>query len=164
MRKLILLAPLALAACTSFGNYGPPGSPLTNSDGVQIGTVRAWNSPQGATVEVIAAGLTPGPHGVHVHTTGRCDRPFFTTAGPHWNPTNRQHGHANPAGPHLGDGGNLIVGPDGRGRAMLVLRGASLASIKDWDGAALLVHARADDERTDPSGNSGDRIACALIR
>lgn len=164
MRKLIFLAPLALTACTTFGNYGPPASPLTNSDGVQIGTVRAWNSPQGATIEVIAAGLTPGPHGLHVHTTGRCDRPFFTTAGPHWNPSNRKHGHANPAGPHLGDGGNLTVGPDGRGRAMVVLRGANLASIKDWDGAALLVHAKADDERTDPSGNSGDRIACALIR
>jgi Cu-Zn family superoxide dismutase len=80
------------------------------------------------------------------------------------NPTERKHGHANPAGPHLGDGGNLVIGPDGRGRAMLTLNGATLQSLNDWDGAALLVHAKADDERTDPSGNSGDRIACALIR
>lgn len=160
----ILMSSLALTACTTFGNEGPPAFPLTNSDGVQIGTVRAWNAPMGVAVEVLAAGLSPGPHGIHVHATGRCDRPFFTTAGPHWNPTNHKHGHANPAGSHVGDGGNIIVGPDGRGRAMLMLAGANLAALRDRDGAALLVHARADDERTDPSGNSGERIACAIIR
>jgi Cu-Zn family superoxide dismutase len=163
MRKFIILAPLALTACATFSTYGPPGARLTNSDGVQIGTVRAWNSPGGVTIEVLAAGLTPGPHGIHVHATGRCDRPFFTTAGGHWNPTGRQHGHANPAGPHLGDGGNLIVGPDGRGRAMLMLPGTTLQALHDFDGAALVVHAKVDDERTDPSGNSGDRIACAIV-
>lgn len=164
MRYLALLLPLALSACTTFGTYGPQAVPLNNSDGVRIGSVRVWNAPMGVSVEVLAAGLSPGSHGVHVHATGRCDRPFFTTAGGHWNPTARKHGHSNPSGPHVGDGGNLIVGPDGSGRATLMLAGANLAALRDRDGAALVVHAKADDERTDPSGNSGDRIACAIIR
>ena len=168
MRIPILTVSLSLAiltaGCATMGYSGSPASPLTNTDGIQIGTVRAWNAPGGLAVEVVASGLTPGPHGIHVHATGRCDRPFFTTAGAHWNPANRAHGHANPKGPHLGDGGNLVAGPDGRARATLMLAGATREALKDWDGAAVVIHAKADDERTDPSGNSGDRIACALIR
>ncbi|MFL6734213.1 MAG: superoxide dismutase family protein [Sphingomicrobium sp.] len=163
MRLIPLAATLSmsLAACTTV--HGPPESRLTNADGIQTGTVRAWNAPGGVAIDVLASGLAPGPHAIHVHTSGRCDRPFFTTAGPHLNPSARKHGHSNPAGPHMGDLGNMMAGPDGRGHATVLLAGASLESLKDFDGASLVVHARADDERTDPSGNSGDRVACALI-
>jgi Cu-Zn family superoxide dismutase len=118
------------------------------------------------------AGLPPGLHGVHVHAVGRCDRRDFSTAGPHWDLFGRAHGKANPAGPHDGDLGNVAVGADGRiaadvliANAMLPVKGATAGSkdMRDADGAALVIPAAPDDDRTDPSGNSGDRIACAVL-
>jgi Cu-Zn family superoxide dismutase len=119
-------------------------------------------------VRVEAAGLAPGVYGVHLHAVGRCDPPGFASAGPHWNPTGRQHGRDNPAGAHLGDLPNLNVGADGRGAVAFEVRGASLLegganALLDADGAAVVVHAQADDYRTDPSGNSGARIACGVL-
>jgi Cu-Zn family superoxide dismutase len=98
-----------------------------------------------------------------VHTTGLCDAPDFTTAGPHWNPTAMKHGTMNPQGPHEGDLPNLIVGTDGRGTLGITIPGATMAGLFDTDGSALVVHAGADDLMTDPSGNSGGRIACGVL-
>jgi Cu-Zn family superoxide dismutase len=114
-------------------------------------------------VDVAAEGLPPGTHGIHVHTTGRCEAPAFASAGPHWNPTARQHGRKNPEGAHHGDLPNISIGADGRGTLQFTLADAEFAQLFDADGAALVVHAAADDERTDPSGNSGGRIACGVI-
>lgn len=118
-------------------------------------------------VRVEAAGLAPGAYGAHLHSTGRCDAPAFASAGPHWNPTMREHGQDNPKGAHLGDLPNLMVGTDGRGTFEYSVPGASLSRganpLLDADGAALVIHAQADDYRTDPSGNSGARIACGVI-
>ncbi len=144
---------------------------LVRSDGTAAGTVRVFSEPTGVLLRVDAASLPPGLHGVHVHSVGRCDAPAFTSAGPHWNPTSRQHGHQNPAGHHLGDLGNLGIGADGRLIAGLLIPGARVAApgygtgplLRDGDGAALVIHALADDQRTEPSGNSGDRIACAVL-
>ena len=144
-------------------------APLVRSDGAVIGAVRVYQEPTGVMLRIDANGLPAGQHGVHVHTAGRCDRPGFTTAGPHWNPTQRQHGHQNPAGYHTGDLGNLGVGANGRLLAGVLVPGASQfggpagPAMRDADGSALVIHARADDQRTDPSGNSGDRIACAVL-
>ena len=93
----------------------------------------------------------------------------FTTAGPHWNPGNRQHGKDHPAGMHKGDLPNLLVGADGNGSFELTIANASLAGgagdpLHDSDGAAIVIHAAPDDFRTDPSGNSGARIACGVFR
>jgi Cu-Zn family superoxide dismutase len=110
-----------------------------------------------------ANGLTVGRKGLHVHAVGRCDGPGFTTAGPHWNPATRQHGPANPQGPHAGDLPNVPVAANGTLRETVVLSGTSLEALRDADGSALVLHVREDDNVTDPSGNSGDRIACALI-
>jgi len=169
MRKiLILLAPLALASCEAF-DWGPrepqggPTFPLVNAAGQSIGTVRMWESPGAVTFRIEAAGLPMGIHGVHVHAVGRCDPPGFTTAGPHWNPTNRQHGLENPAGPHAGDMPNVTVPASGVLGQTVTLPGASFASLIDPDGSALILHADRDDLRTDPSGNSGARIACAVV-
>ena len=98
---------------------------------------------------------------MHIHQVGRCDGPGFESAGPHWNPTGRQHGRLNPAGRHAGDLGNLQVLADG---SVSVEVAGPNASVFDADGAALVIHAQKDDERTDPSGNSGARIACAVLR
>jgi Cu-Zn family superoxide dismutase len=123
------------------------------------------------TLRIDAAGLPAGMHGAHLHTVGKCEGPKFTSAGGHWNPTGKQHGHQNPAGYHTGDLGNLGVGADGKLTAGLLVPGARLSSngvgdgpvLLDADGAALVIHAAQDDEKTDPSGNSGDRIACAVL-
>lgn len=122
----------------------------------------------GLSVRVEAAGLAPGAYGAHLHTAGRCEAPGFESAGSHWNPSMRQHGRDNPAGAHKGDLPNLLVGTDGRGNFEFVvpdakLTGAGERSLLDADGAALVVHASADDYRTDPSGNSGARIACGVL-
>jgi len=121
----------------------------------------------GLRVRVEAAGLVAGTYAVHLHQTGRCDPPAFDSAGPHWNPTGRQHGRLNPLGPHLGDLPNLSVGADGAGDVEFTIPGASLGrrdhALADRDGAALVVHAGPDDYRTDPSGNSGARLACGVV-
>ena len=117
-------------------------------------------------VRIQAAGLATGHYGAHVHAVGRCDAPDFETAGPHWNPTGRQHGTLNPEGHHLGDLPNFEVGEDGHGRLEFAIPGALLAGAQglvDADGAAIVIHANPDDYRTDPSGNSGARIACGAL-
>jgi superoxide dismutase, Cu-Zn family len=146
----------------------PPDVPvssvnLISSSGAVLGTVRVFSEPAGVMLRIDANGLPPGQHGVHVHAVGRCDPPEFITAGGHWNPTDRKHGHQNPEGHHVGDLGNLGVGSDGRLFAALLIPGATFDGLRDSDGSAFVIHAKADDERTDPSGNSGDRIACAVL-
>jgi len=166
------LLPVILAACESV-NEPPGGSAmaLVNSSGQSIGTVRAWQTVGGVTFRIDAAGLPHGVHGLHVHAVGRCDAPDFASAGPHWNPANRKHGLNNPDGPHSGDLRNVTVAANGVLGETVTLTGASLTAppgtpgaLLDADGAALVIHAAADDYVTDPSGNSGARIACAVIQ
>ena len=118
-------------------------------------------------LRVKVSGLPAGVHGVHIHTTGKCEAPGFTTAGGHLNPAGHQHGKDNPAGAHLGDLPNLTVESHGNGELAytLTVDAAALRSqLFDADGAAVVVHADPDDYRTDPSGNSGARIACAVLK
>jgi superoxide dismutase, Cu-Zn family len=145
---------------------------LQSPAGVTLARAQVRPVTGGLRVYVEAAGLPPGTYAVHVHTTGRCEGPGFTSAGGHWNPTSRQHGTLNPAGAHYGDLPNLVVGSGTgvgahSGTISLVIPGASLrggaAGLLDEDGAAVIVHARADDYRTDPAGNAGDRIACGVL-
>ncbi|WP_447761962.1 superoxide dismutase family protein [Sphingopyxis panaciterrae] len=109
-------------------------------------------------------GLPPGQHGVHVHMTGKCDAPKFESAGGHWNPADAHHGLEAAKGQHAGDMPNLVVEENGRGKLAYELHGATLAGLMDGDGSAMVVHASADDQKTDPSGNSGDRIACGVFK
>ena len=136
---------------------------LRTSGGAAAGTAIARETPEGIAVTVSALGLPPGRHGVHIHMTGRCDPPAFESAGGHWNPTDQQHGLMDPAGQHAGDMPNLEVRTDGAGTLDYTLAGGSFDGLLDDDGAALVVHADADDQQTDPSGNSGGRIACGLF-
>ena len=171
MRRLLAFLPaLALAACVTEEPQGGPPMPLVNASGQQVGSVRAWQTAGGVTFRIDATGLPHGVHGIHVHAVGRCDGPDFASAGPHWNPASRQHGTANPAGPHAGDLRNVIVAANGTLGETVTLSGANLLGpgaagvVLDADGAALVLHAAADDYATDPSGNSGARIACALLQ
>lgn len=163
---------LCLAACARQEGVEPPSS--ANGAGADVrdagGRTMAGASAveaAGVRVRVTAEGLAPGTYAVHVHAVGRCDPPDFASAGPHWNPTTRQHGRLNPMGPHFGDLPNLSVGTDGVGTVELTIAGAWLRTgerpMIDGDGASLVVHANPDDYRTDPSGNSGARIACGVL-
>ena len=168
-----LVAPLAVGGCAVIPIPGETvvTAPLIRSDGQEIGIVRMVSAPNGVMMRVQAAGLPPGVHGAHVHASGHCNVPDFTTAGAHWDLGGHQHGRLNPAGPHDGDLGNFTVAADGKLDAEVLIPGAVLPVkgatgpklMTDADGSALVIHADADDERTDPSGNSGARIACSRI-
>ena len=166
LRPFVLgLAVVSAAACVPMAppDVAVSSVNLVSISGATLGTVRVFSEPTGVMLRIDARGLPAGQHGVHVHAVGRCDPPGFTTAGPHWNPTTKKHGHQNPEGFHTGDLGNVGVGADGRMVVALLIPGATFDGLRDADGSAFVVHAKADDERTDPSGNSGDRIACAVL-
>lgn len=171
-RALLLTAGLTVLACcmtepnTAARSISEAGAraDLAGADGQSRGTAVLTATISGLMLRVEAQGLAPGEHGIHLHAIGRCDPPDFQTAGPHWNPTAHQHGSDNPQGPHAGDLPNIVIGADGRGSLSAPLAGARLGDLLDSDGAAIVIHANADDYRTDPSGNSGGRIACGVIR
>ncbi len=171
MRKFTVLLPLLAAACAYYEPQGGAPMPLVNASGETIGSVRAWQTAGGVTFRLDAQGLPHGIHGIHVHSVGRCDPPDFASAGSHWNPAGRKHGLSNPAGPHAGDLPNVEVAANGVLSTTVTLPNATLfapqqapGTLLDADGAALVIHVQADDNMTDPSGNSGARIACAVIR
>src|SRR4051794_38440738 len=135
---------------------------LMMADGTLVGTATFTGMDGGTQVTVDAFNMPPGDHGIHIHMTGQCDGPDFASAGGHLNPTGMQHGLDNPQGPHAGDFPNLTVADDGTG-TLDYMSPATMDEIFDADGSALVVHANPDDEMTDPSGNSGPRIACGVI-
>ena len=120
----------------------------------------------GVTVELDVKGLPPGEHAVHFHAVPKCEAPF-TSAGSHFNPDNKKHGLQNPEGPHAGDMNNFTVDAKGVAKTKVTNKNVSLGdganSLYANGGTALIIHAAADDMKTDPSGNAGDRIACGVI-
>jgi len=146
------------------GASAPVQVAMRDAEGRELGTLALAETAQGVTVSGTLRGLPPGEHGIHVHTTGLCEPPF-ESAGAHWNPTSRQHGTENPEGPHMGDMPNLTVGADSSVTVQQTTPGGTLRgqdALLDADGGAVVVHAGPDDYRTDPSGNSGARIACGV--
>ncbi|HMP44395.1 MAG TPA: superoxide dismutase family protein [Sphingopyxis sp.] len=169
------MAAVALAGCAMGKKEpavaGPPApdatAQLTDARGADRGRVDIYRDTDGLRLELVARGFGAGTYGMHVHEVGLCEPPKYTSAGAHWNPTGAQHGRDNPLGAHHGDLPNLVVEPDTIGRATLRLVGTRLSgegALLDADGASFVIHARPDDNRTDPSGNSGDRIVCGVIR
>jgi superoxide dismutase, Cu-Zn family len=142
---------------------------MIDRQGQSVGGARIEQDGDGVRISIRVTGLTPNQeHGFHFHETGRCDPPSFESAGGHFNPTGHQHGFENPQGPHAGDLPNLRANAEGVADTTFTVTAISLTanvqnSIVDADGTALMVHARPDDYRTDPSGNSGDRIACGAV-
>lgn len=136
---------------------------LQTGDGAAAGTATANAVGDVVMITLAVTGLPPGEHGVHVHMIGSCEPPSFESAGGHWNPAGRRHGLEAPEGQHAGDMPNLTVAADGTGQLEYQLVGATFAGLMDADGSAFVVHADPDDQMTDPSGNSGDRIACGVF-
>ena len=140
---------------------------LRDASGQLVGVAVFSQTAGGVQVTVQVRDLPPGVHGIHLHAVGRCDPPDFMSAGGHFNPTNRQHGLRNPQGPHAGDLTNLTVEANGTGSLQETNASVTLApgaaSLVDGDGTALVIHDAPDDEATDPTGNSGGRIACGVV-
>jgi Cu-Zn family superoxide dismutase len=120
----------------------------------------------GVSIALDLKGLPPGEHALHFHAVPKCEAPF-TSAGGHFNPANKKHGMQNPEGPHAGDMNNVTVDANGTAKATIVntnvTMGSEPNSIYANGGTALMIHAAADDMKTDPAGNAGDRIACGAI-
>ncbi|MBC9033432.1 superoxide dismutase family protein [Sphingomonas sp. JC676] len=170
MGAAAIVAVLLVGGCTSpeknaryMAGHFRAQADLRTADGQDVGKAIAEEVDGAIRVMVEAHGLPKGAHGTHVHTVGKCDAPDFASAGGHWNPTQHQHGKENPMGPHAGDMPNLQVGESRADRTIFTLPGGTFQGLMDEDGAALVIHANADDYKTDPSGNSGGRIACGVF-
>ncbi len=145
---------------------------ITTATGDSRASVEMWQDVENVVhVDVQAIGLPSGSHGIHFHAVGSCESTgagAFASAGAHYNPLGRQHGLDNPPGPHGGDAPNLTVDADGKGRLSFTTDRVSLTdgstSLFDTDGSAIVIHAAADDQISQPAGNSGARIACGVVR
>lgn len=142
-------------------------APLMNADGERVGEATLTQQGSDLALKLVVMNMPEGTHGVHIHTVGKCDAPDFKTAGGHWNPNDKQHGLDNMEGHHEGDLPNLEVAADGTGTLDATIDSAGISAgenvLLDADGSAFVVHAGEDDQRTDPSGDSGARIACGVF-
>lgn len=167
---LVIPALVCFSAAVAFGDAPKSAhADIVNAQGTKIGTAKITPTADGVKIAIKVEQLAPGEHGIHIHNVGKCEGPAFTTAGGHFNPTNAHHGMNNPLDPHphLGDLPNLVVGKDGKAKATFVAKGITLGdganSLFHDGGTALVIHEKADDLMSDPSGNSGNRIACGVI-
>jgi Cu-Zn family superoxide dismutase len=170
MNTRLLAAALALLfAATLLAQMAPitAHAAMVDAKGNSVGTATLTQSTGGVRITATLTGLTPGTHAIHIHTVGKCEAPAFTTAGMHFNPDNKQHGMKNPMGAHAGDLPNFDVAADGTANVSLLAAHVTLLegpnSLFHDGGTALVIHANGDDYITDPSGNSGARIACGVI-
>ncbi|HTM95939.1 MAG TPA: superoxide dismutase family protein [Croceibacterium sp.] len=174
MRHTLLLATLSAAAVALGGCQTTGGVPTNRvaqatfktASGLPAGTAQFLSNGSQISVVVAVVGFTPGQHGLHLHTTGKCEGPDFASAGPHLNPAGHKHGTENPQGAHLGDLPNVTVDSKGTGTVTASLMGTPdevMSELFDADGTAIVVHAGPDDYKTDPSGNSGGREACGVV-
>lgn len=164
---------VAMALCCASAAFGQMGSPTAHADfvsaqGQKIGTATFSQTDSGVEIKLDVSQLPSGTHGIHVHSVGKCEGPDFKSAGGHLNPEGKKHGTENPEGPHAGDMSNIEVGSDGQAHTTIIAKGVTLGSgpnsLFHDGGTALVIHEKADDYKTDPSGNSGNRIACGVIQ
>jgi Cu-Zn family superoxide dismutase len=159
MKRLILAA--AILAASSFSAQA---ADLIGHDGKATGTVTAEQAGDDVLIRVMAEGLTPGWHGIHIHGKGDCsDHAAFKSSGSHAAHEGEAHGFESGKAVHMGDLPNIWAGADGKAGAEFLKPGMKLADLQDADGSAVVIHAKADDYKSQPAGDSGDRVACAVI-
>jgi superoxide dismutase, Cu-Zn family len=166
---------LLLGACSTAQRMRNSVSTATaimyDISGAPIGTAQIWQESSGlVNVEIASISLPPGTHGIHFHQVARCEggATAFSTAGAHYNPLGREHGLQNPNGPHAGDAPNIVIPASGMGQVAFSTNRVTLTpgalTLFDADGSAIVIHANADDQISQPAGNSGARIACGVVR
>ena len=156
-----------LVAATMPASAELANAQLKDASGKAIGDVDLTQTPGGVLLRISLKGVPAGEHAFHIHAVGKCEAPF-ESAGGHFNPGNHQHGIMSGEG-HAGDMPNLHVPQSGELKVEIVNRAITLEkgkpnSVLDGDGSALVIHAKADDYKSDPAGNAGDRIACGVIK
>jgi Cu-Zn family superoxide dismutase len=164
MISLFLVVPSTLAET--------PGEGLeisfVGANGEDFGKATLREHKGGVKIALDLKGLPPGKHGFHFHEKGLCEKPSFESAGAHYNPDAKEHGRKARNGPHAGDMKDLNVKKDGTYRKEITNPHVTLAegprSLLKEGGTALVIHAKSDDQKTQPSGDSGERIACAVVR
>ena len=164
-----LATAVSVSACVSASARGESASAvLRDQSGAVVGSATLTQLGDDVVVKGTVKGLSAGTHAFHIHQVGKCEAPF-TSAGPHYNPHNKAHGHDNPQGAHVGDLENMTVKAEGEDTGFeqtvksVRLSASEGPAILDADGAALVFHAKADDYKSDPAGNAGDRLVCGVI-
>ncbi|HVP53514.1 MAG TPA: superoxide dismutase family protein [Candidatus Eisenbacteria bacterium] len=175
-RSLVLVGALAALTLCAFAKEPDSAKPvkkttvaLMDAKGNRVGTATIKSSGKGVEVKLDVKNLPPGDHALHFHQNAKCDPPDFKSAGPHFNPDNKEHGFLNPKGHHNGDMANFNV--DAKGTANVTIKDADVVlgtgsepnSLFANGGTSIMIHAGPDDMKTDPAGNSGPRIACGVI-
>jgi Cu-Zn family superoxide dismutase len=166
----LFTVPAVLLATAAFGQAAPQQAhaDILNAQGQKIGTAVLTQASAGVQIALTVSQLPPGTHAFHIHGVGKCDAPDFKSAGPHFNPYGKQHGKDNPSGAHAGDLSNFDVDASGNATFSALATSVSLAdgpnSLFHEGGSALVIHEKADDYKTDPTGNAGNRLACGVVQ